>query len=260
MWLALAAILLLASQEADVATAGASAKVWLGRNAEYEEFLRTAEIVRVVDIPQGVTKPRHAFFNPGGLAGGAVLKNLRPGFLNGFWESHKSEIAAYELDRLLEMDMVAPTVERRFEGDLQSAQLFVEGCRFLKDLHGQAAPNPMRWIRQVWRQRVFDGLIANIDRNAGNLFVDQEWNLILIDHSRAFTGTQNLPFEKEMAHIDRPFYARLKALDEKSLTAHLLPWLASKSEMHALLKRRDKIVHLFEQLAAAKGEDAAFVP
>jgi hypothetical protein len=260
MWVALAATLLLPPQVAEGVPSGSSAKVWLGRNADYEQFLRTAKIERVEAIPVGVTKPQHAFFEPGGLAAGAVLKSLRPGIREGYWESYRSEIAAYELDRLLEMDMVPPTVERRLEGDPASAQLWVEGCRFLKDLQGQAAPNPMRWLRQVWRQRVFDGLIGNIDRNAGNLFVDPEWNLILIDHSRAFSGTHDVPFEKEMAHIDRPFYERIKALDEASLTKRVLPWLASKSEMHVLLKRRDKIVQIFERLAATKGEDAAFVP
>ena len=28
-------------------------------------------------------------------------KTIRPGFHSGYWESYKSEIAAYELDKLL---------------------------------------------------------------------------------------------------------------------------------------------------------------
>ena len=90
-----------------------------------------------------------------------------------------------------------PTVERRVNGTLMSAQMFVDGCVWLKDLDGRRAPNVSSWNRQVHRQRVFDNLIANIDRNAGNLLVlqarsaiDQRvtaWHLVLIDHSRAFT-------------------------------------------------------------------------
>src|SRR5436190_14147352 len=78
----------------------ASSKVWLGREAEYEAFLQTAVIDHEEAIPVGVTKPRHVFFAPGGLAASAVFKPLQPGRTAGFFESYKSEIAAYELDKV----------------------------------------------------------------------------------------------------------------------------------------------------------------
>jgi len=85
----------------------------------------------------------------------------------------------------------------------------------------------MEWAKQVCRQRTFDNLISNIDRNAGNLLVDGEWNLILIDHTRAF-ASDRLPFEKEMTRIDREFFARLKALDEASVMKSVRPVAARR--------------------------------
>ena len=54
---------------------------------------------------------------------------LPPGLDRGFWQSYKSEIAAYELDKLLKMDMVPPTVERQLHGANGAAQLWVEKHR-----------------------------------------------------------------------------------------------------------------------------------
>ncbi len=48
-----------------VASQGIGSKVWVGRHAEFEEFLRTAEIERMGDVPVGVTKPKRAFFVAG---------------------------------------------------------------------------------------------------------------------------------------------------------------------------------------------------
>jgi hypothetical protein len=129
--------------------AAAGAKVWIGRYAEFEEYLRTAPIERVTSIPIGVTKPKRAFFAPGGLAASAAVKHLPMGVRAGFWESHKSEIAAYELDRLLGLDMVPPTVERRVEGELGAVTLWVEGCKMIKDVDQKACPRPVEWAKQV---------------------------------------------------------------------------------------------------------------
>jgi hypothetical protein len=232
------------------AAAPAGSKVWLGHYAEYEEYLRTAAIAKVDAIPIGVTKPKRAFFEPGGMAASATLKYLPARVKGGFWEAHTSEVAAYKLDRILGLDMVPPTIERRVGPDVASLQLWVEGCRLVKDLDQTRRRSPS-WVKQVCRHRAFDNLIANIDRNAGNLLVDPEWNLILIDHSRAF-ARDTMPFMKEMTRVDREFYEKLKALDEETLTRELEPWLPPGRAIPDLLKRRDKIVARFDELARKK--------
>jgi hypothetical protein len=239
------------------ATMASGAKVWIGKYAEYEQYIRTASIDHEKDTSVGVTHPKHAFFTPGGLAEGVVVKHLPQGVQGGFWESYKSEIAAYEMDRLLGMDMVPPTVERRIHGDLTSVQLWVNGCKLLKEVDQTKAPHPLEWAKQACRQKVFDNLVANIDRNEGNLLVDDQWNLILIDHSRAF-ATDKMPFEKQMTRIDKEFFAKMKALDEPTLMQHIRPLVLNDGQVRAILKRRDKIVADLEQLAQQRGEIAVF--
>lgn len=187
------------------------------------------------------------------------MKNLPPGVHGGFWDSYKSEIAAYELDKLLALDMVPPTVERRVEHDLVSAQLWIEDCRPVANVDQSQRPDPAAWNRQVNRERVFENLVANIDENAGNVLVDPAWDIILIDHSRAFFSDQ-MPFEKQMIHVDRPLFDKLKTLDEATLTARLKPWVRSGGTVRDILKRRDKIVAHFEKLIGERGESVVIEP
>src|SRR3954470_12788747 len=69
------------------AAASTSSKIWIGRYAEFEDFLRTAEIVESKTVAIGVTAPQHVFFRPGGLAAGGALKAIEPGILGGYWDS-----------------------------------------------------------------------------------------------------------------------------------------------------------------------------
>jgi len=265
MWLMLWLTLALPTpvrQPAAVAApaAPAGSKVRIGRYQEYEDFLLAASFERFQTTPVGVLAPRHGYFTPGGLAAGAAVKNTPPGRYDGFAESYKSEIAAYRLDRLLQMDMVPPTIERTVERRPSAVQLWVENSRMLKYIQAQkvAMPATEAWNRQIYRQRVFDDLVANIDDNAGNLLIDQAWNLIKIDHSRAFTTLMTMPFEKQSTRIDRPFFERMKALDRETLKREIGN-LVEGGAIDALLSRRDTIVKDFEKLAAAKGEAQVFL-
>jgi hypothetical protein len=261
LWLTLA-IPARAQQPAPVAAPppAASSKIWIGRYKEFEDFLRTAPFDRFKTTDVGVLAPRHGYFAAGGLAGGAAVKNVPPGRRDGYFESYKSEIAAYKLDRLLQMDMVPPTVERVVNREQVSVQLWIESTKMLKDIQAQKIrlPATEAWNRQIYRQRVFDDLIANIDDNAGNLLIDPAWNLILIDHSRAFTTLMTMPFEKQSTRIDRPFFDRMKALDRETLKREIGDFVEGGA-IDALLNRRDTIVKAFETLAATRGEAEVFL-
>ena len=229
-------------------TATKSAKIWQGRNAEFEEFIRTAPFVKVSDVPIGVTRPKRGYFAPGGLVESAAWKLLPPGRPNGYWESYKSEIAAYELDKLLGMDMVPPVVEKRVDGDRGAAILWVKPVRAWKEVEN--LPKPEKWNRQAVRMKMFDNLIHNPDRNAGNLIVDDDWNLYLIDHSRAFISEKKLPFQ--MVRIDAELWDKMLALDEPTLVTALGTWLDG-GNIRAMLRRRDAMKVVIDDLVKRTG-------
>jgi len=236
-----------------------STRTWVGKYQEFEDYIRSAPIVRVENIPIGVTRPQHGFFEPGGLVAGVAIKALRPSRETGYFESYQSEIAAYEVDKLMGLDMVPPTVERQYEGRNVSMQLWVDGVVQRNSLKGQLPPNPGDWARQTRRWIVFHNLIANIDPNQGNLLVVREpnWHLVLVDHSRAFTNTTRMVFP-EMNAIDRPFFERLKALDKETLDPKIGKLVLDGSS--SILKRRDLIVAHLEKLAKTKTNEAVFLP
>jgi hypothetical protein len=232
----------------------ASARVWQGRESEYEAFIANAPIERFEDIPVGVTHPRRAFFKAGGLAESVAWKVLPTGRPNGYWESYKSEIAAYELDKCLGLGMVPVAVEKRWKHELGAAILWLSPVRSWKDV--QFRPKPPSWDLQMVRMKMFDNLIGNSDRNLGNLLVDASWNVFLIDHSRAFVTSKDLP--AKFMHVDRRLWMRMRALDEAAVNAAIGKWV-DRAAVQALLARRDRLGIAIEALVRKNGEDAVFV-
>jgi hypothetical protein len=241
------------------AAEAASSKTWLDRRQALEDYLKIAEVIKMEEIGLGVTKPRRAYLAPGGLVDRMAWKTIRPGIHEGFWESYRSEIVAYELDKLLGLDMIPPTVERRVKGEVGAAIMWISPAKSFKDLGGPPSAPPDKlavWSRQLIRAKMFDNLICNIDPNLGNWLVDPAWNLILIDHTRSFTT------KKDMVHvltrIDRELWDRMKVLTVESLTSVLENWIGNR-EIRAIIERRDRMQGVIDKLVAAKGEAAVFV-
>ena len=240
----------------------ASARIWVGRAADIEAFLRTTPIVKMDDLSVGVTHPRKATLPPGGPVQYLAWKAIPPGHYSGFWESYLSEIAAYELDKLLQLNMVPPTVEREYKGDKGAAVMWASPTKSFRELGGKGAPDaPPRyaaaWAKQIAQAKMFDNLINNLDPNLGNWLVDPAWNLILIDHTRAFTGG-SLKMIHDMTHIDPDLWERMRALDEPTLHATIGKWLIRGGEK-TIIERRNKMQQIIDALVKANGADNVFI-
>ena len=234
--------------------AAINSKTWLDNPKAVEDYLKSAEVVSMEDLKVGVTRPRKAKLAPGGPVDAFAFKAIQPGRYEGFWESYKSEIAAYELDKLLGLGMVPPTVERRVKGDTGAAVMWVSPTKSFKELGGvpgqKGVQGPaglllVNWNRQLTRAKMFDNLIGNIDPNLGNWLVDPGWNLVLIDHTRAFTTTKEL--YHQLIQVDDELWSKMKALDEAALTTTLGPWVG-KAEIKAILQRRDKMQQVVDKI------------
>jgi hypothetical protein len=236
------------------APAPVNTKTWLPDPKPFEEYLKSAEVVSMENLKVGVTRPRRAELAPGGPVTAMAWKPIRPGRYGGFWESYKAEIAAYEMDKLLGLGMVPPTVEKRVKGEVGAAIMWVAPTESFKQLGGVPGQKGVKtppasqapaWNRQITRAKMFDDLIGNIDPNLGNWLIDPAWNLILIDHTRAFTSTKDL--YHQLVAIDPELWERMKALDEATLTSALESWL-DKGAIKAILQRRDKMQQVIDKL------------
>ena len=269
LWLLAAAVSLSAQAPAasrpPAPAADACAQIWLQHEAEYEAYLKTAAVASMKEVPVGVTRPSRAYFAPGGLAESMAWKPITPGMKNGFYESYRSEIAAYELDKLLSLQMVPPTVERQIDRQSGAAVLWASPTRSFKELGGvpgqAASPAPPAariagWTRQLVRAKMFDNLIGNKDPNLGNWLVDGDWHLLVIDHSRSFTPSNTLVHK--MDNIDRALWEKFKALDEASLQPVVGQWMG-KSELRAILSRRDRMQQEIDRMVKQRGE-SVFLP
>jgi hypothetical protein len=236
----------------------ACARTWVGREAEIEAYLKEAKVAKFEATQVGITKPSKALLEPGGPVEAMAWKALPPRLQSGYWESYKSEIAAYELDKLLDLQMVPPKVERTLRGSVGVAVMWASPAASFRE-RGGVPPPPSgkipQWTRQLVRAKMFDNLIANIDPNLGNWLVDPDGHIILIDHSRAFTRTKRLVHT--LNNVDQPLWDRMKALDEASLTRVLRPWLG-KHEIRAILDRRDRLGKEIDELIASKGASVIF--
>ena len=233
-----------------------SAKTWVGHAAEIERHLLSAEIVRLEAIGTGVTKPQRAHLAPAAPFESLVWKPLAPGLRGGYQESYKSEIAAYELDKLLAMNMVPPAVERRIEGDSGAAIMWLEGTRSVKETGGKVPTGP-QFGRPLRVMQMFDNLIGNPDRNAGNILIDSANNVILIDHSRAFIANDKLPWKFE--RVDAELWQKFKALTSQQVKTSLGQWLDDEA-IRGLMARRDRMAREVEKLTAKKGAAATVIP
>jgi hypothetical protein len=241
----------------------------IAQDKAWEEFLATAEIKAAEQFKgsEAVTSPYRLTLEKDGQTRSAFWKNPE-GRMSGYIEGWKFEIAAYRIDRLLGLHMVAPTIERRYNENRGSLQLGAEykmPYKRMLDDKSIKAPGGLKGViynRAIYLQRTFDNLIANIDRHANNILLTDDWRMILIDHSRSFrTGSagEKLIYTEKHREGDRSvkalpgaFLERLKTLTAEEIKAAVGEYL-TEDEVKAVMLRRDLILKDIEARIAKLG-------
>jgi hypothetical protein len=238
------ALLGLSHTQLPPAAHSAGAKTWVGHYEDVENYLRTAECVGMENFPIGTSSQNSApmakrcVLRPGGPVARMLWKPLAPAVFRGFMESPEGNLAAYALDRLLRMDMLPPVVERDLLGHKGAATFWVENVTIPTSDKSPAAAEQAYWDLQIVRMTMFDNLIGNTARTFNNMLRDGAGNLILLDHSRAFGTSTELP--QPMPRVDREFWASIDAMTRKQLDSALSRWLNAE-EIEAVVGRRDRM-------------------
>ena len=230
------------------------------------EFLRTAEIVEVVPVGRGTTSPDRATLELGGVRAYAVFhdvdkieRNIQVGEkrFRVFHDSYLADCAAYELSRVLHIDGVPPTVERAVGGRRGSLQLWIDDATTEEERAAASTrpPDATVFRRRIALMRLFDNLIYNDDRHAGNIVIGPDWTVWLIDHSRAFQRPAELRDAGRVTQVERSFWDRLRTIPDAEIVAAVEPFLDER-QLEALLERRGLLVQHLEGLIAERGEGA----
>lgn len=233
---------------------------------EVMAFMRAAKVLSMKDISTGVTRPKKALMEKDSLRMHAIFRDVSVQKdkieLGGkiqldFRDDAIFECAAYALSRMLGLDTVPPVVERQVKGKNGSLQIWLEQTITEGDRQKRriAPLDRQNWERQMQVITVFDNLIYNEDRNKGNILIDQQWKLWMIDHTRAFRLYSELLDPKYITQCDRHLWAKLQTLDEAAVKRQLGPYLRA-GEIDALLKRRLKLIDHIQKLIKERGEQA----
>lgn len=238
--------------------------------AKWEEFLKTAEIIDSKQITEAaVTHPWTLTLKQGDVTKKGLWKDVsgRPA---GYIDSWKYEVAGYEMDKILGLNMVPVTVERRFNGNRGSLQMWVDDTKSLKKINEENIKKPSYRVfyynRSLYLQRAFDNLIGNEDRHLDNyLIVLPDWRMILIDHSRSFRTTgkfikQLIYTEKHpegpmvMKELPKALFEKIKALTYDQIKAAVGEYLTDE-EIKAVMIRKDLILAEIDKLIKKNGEE-----
>jgi len=213
--------------------AGVEKLVLESGDVQYHAAFRSVDLTARKTAPRGIEKPTKKYRDA------AIF-----------------ESAAYELSEVLGIGRVPPVVERSIDGQNGTVQIWMEGIRpevVLIQTGQLRPPDAVRWMQQKQIMWLFDNLIANSDRNQGNLLIDRSWNIWFIDHTRAFKRSSKLIYLDKLTGCERNLWNSLRAIDDETLRQRLRPFLESQ-EISRLLTRRRTLIRYIQSMIKKKGE------
>jgi hypothetical protein len=237
-------------------------------DAEKEQFLLKAKVGKTKAASKGVTGSLQATLSDGKITHDAHIQMIDErlqqfsgssgGVEFNFRDSWTFNLAGYKIDRLIGLNLVPVSVARRHDYKEAAFTWWLDDVMMDEQerLRRKGKPElklPFEppdievWNQQMQMVRLFDQLIANVDRNLGNLMITKDWRLWPIDHTRAFRTNRELKTPANVTRVDRKVLEGLKALNKEVLRRETGKYLTT-FEIDAVLARRDAIVKRIEEL------------
>jgi len=231
---------------------------------QMREFLLTANVTNSKQLGTGKTHPWRLTLSDGTLTHDAafqpvdILKNrevIGGQTILNFRDTYHFNLAAYELAKLLGLDDMMPvTVERSWNRQRGALSWWIPKKWDMTD-RPKPAPDVDAWNKQMYKILVFAELVYDTDRNQGNILITEDWKIWMIDFTRAFRLDRELQEPKNLTRCERKLLEKLRQLNGDELLEKTKPHLG-KSDVKAVMARRDMIVALFDKLIAERGEAA----
>jgi hypothetical protein len=223
---------------------------------EIEKILREGKIVSIEDVGQGVTKPQKVTIKHGEFEISGLFKTESTNIkgrgrndsrkLMAIADRWQYEVAAYRIDKIIGLNLVPVTVERTINGTQGSLQFWIDDLVSELDRETESL-SASGWcpLGEQWPLMfIFDALIYNDDRTKQNMtYSGDDWMMFLIDNSRAFRTDRGRPkdIRKVELKLSSMLSDHLESLNKENLGASV-GRLLERSQIQALLKRRDEIV------------------
>jgi len=231
-------------------------------------FLREAEILQSEKIPVGVTEPRKVLLEKDGVQLFAIFRDVdvrkkrhkeNGVFRLDYRDCGVFEVASYRLSRILGLHNVPPTVLRTVNGKKGSLQAWVENAMTENDRkeRGLPPPNAQDWVKQFQSLWIFDDLIFNDDRNMGNILIDANWKIWMIDATRAFRTISELKHPELVRRCDPDLWEKLLALDPERVN-EALAGVLEDTQISSLLARHRLLIEHIRKLVEDRGEEFVF--
>ena len=236
--------------------------------AEMEDFLLNAKIGKMKGIGKGTTAPRRATLSDGRITHDAQIQTVDvhlsvfepiagPKQMN-FIDSYRYNIAAYRIARLLGLDNVPMSVERRVENTPAAVTWWIDDVQMDENERWKkegASGTSTRAAGQIHILRVFTALIDDTDSNGGNLLWTSDRKMWMVDHTRAFRLDTKVKDPKPLQRCERGLLEAMRRLTIETVTREVGKSL-TKFEIETLIARRDDIVKLFDDMVAKRGDGA----
>lgn len=231
-------------------------------DAQLEQFLRQAEVTSCTFIHQGLRSANICDLEGDGPELRALFSGVdetpEPGQPAGAaFRTYRHEIAAYRLDRLLDLHLVPVTVGRSHEGTPGAIQVFHEGAVDIELLETYDQINLLDGMEEeLVTAEIFSALLAVEDRHRiGRMFLPQDRRIALADSTKAFPTSvdpgPDLP--APCGPLDPELELGLKSLSRQQV-AGAVGALLSAQQIDGLLFRRDRILEVCGSSVAQLGE------